>query len=281
VSKPLLDNAALQANTVSVSFAGVAAVAGVDLQVDSAEVHALVGPNGSGKTTLLNAISGFARTQHGSLHTFGHDITRAAPNRRAALGIGRTFQSPMVIADVKVLDLLEIGLYLRDSRSFWASAFRPIWTERKSREFRRQAADALQQSGLEPELVDEDVSALSHGQLKMVDVARALLGQPRVLLLDEPAAGLDESETAILHDLILSLKATGVSVLVVEHNVQFVLNLVDRVTVLDQGKILAVGDPRATLARPEVVAAYLGPRAVHRAEPGEDKAAESARRSSP
>lgn len=243
-----------------VLFGGVAAVDGVDLEVRQGEVFVLVGPNGSGKTTLLNAISGFVTLTAGAITLAGIDITRRRPHQRALLGLGRTFQNPRALPSTRVRDILSGGLYQHDPRSWWQSVFRPFRAVNVERRIEDQFGEALSRVGLPSNLLNEDLSSLAHGQLKMVDMARALLGEPQVLLLDEPTSGLNQDEIERLRDIVNGLREEGYSLVLVEHNVHFVLDLADRVAVMHRGRLLAIGEPRETLSREEVVEAYLGPK---------------------
>jgi ABC-type branched-subunit amino acid transport system ATPase component len=250
----------VQIREVRVLFGGVAALDQVSLDVREGEVLVLVGPNGSGKTTLLNAVSGFVQQAGGSIRLSGHDITGERSHGRARRGLGRTFQNPHVLPNAQVRDVLSFGLYQHDPRAWRRTVFRPLRAQQLDRHLRQDFQAALEQVGLAPELLDEELPSLSHGQLKMLDIARALLARPRLLLLDEPTSGLNEQEIDLLREIIGGLRAQGITSLLVEHNVQFVLDLADRVAVLDRGRLLALGEPRATLGRPEVVEAYLGPK---------------------
>ncbi|MPZ63664.1 MAG: ATP-binding cassette domain-containing protein [Propionibacteriales bacterium] len=259
-------DAAVRVRGVRVLFGGVAALDRIDLDVVEGEVFVLVGPNGSGKTTLLNAVSGFVPLAEGSVELFGEDVTRRRAHQRADRGIGRTFQSPRALQSARVTDLLSFGLYRHDPRSWAGEVFRPLRALRLDRQVDERFRTVLDTVGLPDELLHEELGSLSHGQMKMVDIARALLGEPRVLLLDEPTSGLNQGEIDKLHEIVQGLRTGGCTPVLVEHNVQFVVDLADRIAVLHQGELLALGEPRATLSRDEVVEAYLGPkgRLAHR-----------------
>lgn len=250
----------IEAHGVRVAFGGVVALDSVDLEVRAGEAFVLCGPNGSGKTTLLNALSGFAPVSAGEIQFDGTDMLSRVPHKRALLGLGRTFQNPHVLPHARVRDVLSFGLHQHDIRSWSRSVFRPLRSERDNRRTRARFQETLENVGLARSLLDTDLLSLSLGQLKMVDIARALLGEPKVLLMDEPTSGLNATEIDHLRGIVHGLRSEGRTALLVEHNVQFVLDLADRVAVLHRGDMLAVGEPHETLRRPEVVEAYLGPK---------------------
>jgi ABC-type branched-subunit amino acid transport system ATPase component len=250
----------LSVEGAKVSFGGVAAINGIELNVDDNEVLAIVGPNGSGKTVFLNAITGFVRLDEGKIHLWGQDVTKLRAHQRAHLGLGRTFQNLRVVPRVTVAELLQFGWHQRDPRNFALSIARPFWAQRSTRNVLVEAAAALERVGVPRTLLETRVTSLSQGQLKLVDVARALMARPRLLLLDEPTSGLNEDDVVYMRQLVTTLKADGITLVVVEHDVRFVLAFADRVAVFENGRLLAIGDPATTMRLPEVVDAYLGPR---------------------
>jgi branched-chain amino acid transport system ATP-binding protein len=254
----------IEARGVHVSFGGVTALDHVDMEVGQGEVFVLCGPNGSGKTTMLNALTGFAPVKEGDVLLGGTSVLAKSPHQRVRQGLGRTFQNPRVVPHARVHDLLSFGLHQQDTRTWAKAVFRPLHTQKQTLATRARFRDVLQHVGLPPSLLDEELLSLSLGQLKMVDIARALLAEPRVLLMDEPTSGLNPAEIERLHEVVLGLREEGRTAVLVEHNVQFVLDLADRVAVLARGRMLAIGAPRETLRRPEVVEAYLGPKAAVR-----------------
>jgi branched-chain amino acid transport system ATP-binding protein len=233
----------LVCSEVSVAFAGVLALDKVSLSVKRGEVVGLIGPNGAGKTTLLNALSGFTAIVSGSVHLDGQDITRLPPQRRARLGLERTFQHGRLFSGLTVRENVELG----------ALAVRAT-----SRAARSLADRLLANLGLE-DMADLPVAQLSHGDQQQVSVARAVAGRPRYLLLDEPAAGLSEGAMAELGLVIeRTIKESGAGVVLIDHNVDFVLKLSDRVVVLDYGEVLAEGPSDEIRRNVNVVSAYLG-----------------------
>ncbi|HEY7199921.1 MAG TPA: ATP-binding cassette domain-containing protein, partial [Candidatus Dormibacteraeota bacterium] len=249
----------LVAEDVSVVFGGVRALDRVGLRVRSATIHALVGPNGAGKTTLLNCVSGLLRATGGRVLVAGHDVGRSRTHEVRAWGVSRTFQNPSLVPDLSVLDNVMLGLYgshrwslFRDLAGDWASRGRQPAVV-------AQAAAALEQVGVPAARWDVLASDLSLGEQKVVDIARAIAGGSRLLLLDEPTSGLGEREMDLLADLLKRLRAEHrLSILVVAHNIGFVQDTSDTVTVLDFGRVIAEGEPQRVIADPEVVTAYLG-----------------------
>lgn len=248
----------LEGSALSVSFKGVQALRGVDIVLGGAEILALVGPNGSGKTTCLNALTGFGELHGGSVSLDGKDITHLSVSRRVHLGIGRTFQNPRLGAFGLVDDVLQAGWHLHDGRGLGQAIMRPYKTRRIEQMVQREASEVLHRIGLGNVKLTTKVAALSQGQVKLLDVARALLGRPRVLLLDEPTSGLSPDEASEVARVISELSTEGISILLVEHDVGFVLRIAHRVAVLNVGEIVASGDPRETMSNPEVVRVYMG-----------------------
>ena len=242
----------LRARGLTVTFGGVHAVHAVDLDVAAGELVGLIGPNGAGKTTLIDALTGFVRPSAGSVELDGEDLTPLAPAARAQRGLVRTFQSLELFEDLTVADNLRV------------CAETPHWWDPLVDAVRPRRGEALEQVGWALEVVglgdvaDRRPNELSHGRRKLVAVARALALRPRVVLLDEPAAGLDTSETARLGEHLRTLPEHGVSVLLVDHDMGLVLSTCDRVAVLDVGAVIATGPPEQIRADHRVIEAYLG-----------------------
>jgi len=257
--RPYEGRDALAADGVSVVFGGVRALDRVSFRVPSGTIHALVGPNGAGKTTFLNCVSGVLRASGGRIVVAGRDVSRSRADEIRAGGVSRTFQNPSLVPDLSVLDNVMLGLYAshrwslaRDLAGDWASRGR-------QRVVAGLAAAALDQVGLAPERWDVLASDLSLGEQKVVDIARAIAGGSRLLLLDEPTSGLGDQEIERVADLLKRLRSEHrLSILVVAHNVGFVQDISDAVTVLDFGRVIAEGEPDAVIADPEVMTAYLG-----------------------
>ena len=249
---------ALQLQGVSISFGGLTALDGIDLGVAHGEIVALIGPNGAGKTSLFNCISGVYRPSRGSITFHGRELVGLEPHQIVALGIGRTFQNIELFAGMTVLDNLLLGTHARRSVGVVAEAVRLPGFLREERHAvaRAHALLAASGTGLHG---DEIASELPYGLQKEVEVLRALAMEPTLLLLDEPAAGMTEDEASGLADVIVQLRdARGISVVLVEHNVGFVMSAADHIAVLDHGKRIAFGTPEEIRSDPAVIRAYLG-----------------------
>lgn len=253
MSTPLLDVAGL-----GVTFGGVKALDGVDLRVTRGSVHGLVGPNGAGKTTLLNCVTRLVKADRGALRFDGVDLTRCAAHEIAALGISRTFQNFGLIAQLNVLENVMLGWHARHPGTLLDELARFGRRNRFEREAREQARQALARAGMS-ELSLRSVGSLSYGMRKGVELARADVLQPRLVLLDEPTAGLSRAEMQALAAAIARMRErSGVTVLVITHHIEFLLQVADEVTVLDLGRRIAAGPPTLLRDDPRVVAAYVG-----------------------
>jgi branched-chain amino acid transport system permease protein len=248
---------ALVARGVAKSFGGVTALDGVDLDVRAGEVLAVVGPNGSGKTTLLNCISGTYSPDRGTVHVEGHDVTGKAPDRVARASLSRTFQTPQLMSTLSVLDNVRLGLNHTSRATNLELAFRVGRGRRENERANATAMSALEMLGM-AELADKLPEEVPHGQQRLVEIARATVSLPAVLLLDEPAAGLTAQEMDELGVLLRRLADEQVAVVLVEHHVKLVHDVADRVVVLDQGLQLASGTADEVFSDPAVRRVYLG-----------------------
>ncbi|MFR9804092.1 ABC transporter ATP-binding protein [Pseudonocardia sp. RS010] len=250
----------LLVSEVSLHFGGIRALDSVTVTVEPGSLCALVGPNGAGKSSLFNCVSGLYRPTSGSIRFRDHELTGRRPHSIAALGIGRTFQNLAVLEKLSVLDNVLLGGHLTDRPRGWvvADVLHLPWSTRAERRLRTRAHVLLERLGL-TEVAGERASDLSFGTLKRVELARALMNDPTLLLVDEPAGGLTETEVDTLGALIRSIVGDlGLTALLVEHHMGLVSNISDRVVVLDAGRLIADGDPDAVLQDPAVVTAYLG-----------------------
>jgi branched-chain amino acid transport system permease protein len=236
-------------------FGGVIAVNDVSFDVQAREIVALIGPNGAGKSTTFNLITGVLAASGGKISLLGGSIDGAAPQQIVKLGIARTFQHVKLVPDMTVLENVAIGAHLRGHRGAVASMFRLDRADEAR--LLAEAARQIERVGLSAE-IDQLAGSLSLGQQRIVEIARALCADPMLLLLDEPAAGLRHLEKQRLAGLLRQLRDGGMSVLLVEHDMGFVMNLADRIVVLDFGTKIAEGTPAAIKANPEVIKAYLG-----------------------
>jgi branched-chain amino acid transport system ATP-binding protein len=248
---------ALALGGVARSFGGVYAVHDVDLDIADGELRGLIGPNGAGKSTLFNLIGGQLSADRGAITFDGRRIDRLPPHRRAALGIAVVFQGARVFHGMTALENVMVGAHATTRAGFFSAALRVPVHHRDERDIRERAVSCLDRVGLTG-WADRPAEALPLGQQRALQLARALCGRPRLLLLDEPASGLRAAERAALADLLADLHTGGLTMILVEHDVAFVTRLADRITVLDLGRVIAEGTAAAVRADPAVVAAYLG-----------------------
>ncbi|WP_127501109.1 ABC transporter ATP-binding protein [Actinoplanes solisilvae] len=249
--------AALAVTGAARAFGGVYAVRDVDLAVEPGELRAVIGPNGAGKSTLFALIGGQLAPDAGTVTLDGTRIDRLPAYRRARLGVGVVFQAARVFAGMTVLENVMVGAHSSTRAGFVAAAMRLPSHHRTEREIRTRAFSCLERTGI-VSWASRPASSLPLGQQRALQLARALCGRPRLLLLDEPASGLRAGERERLAALLLDLRAEGLTMLLVEHDVGFVMRLADRVTVLDLGQVIADGTPAQVRADTRVITAYLG-----------------------
>jgi branched-chain amino acid transport system ATP-binding protein len=247
----------LGVSALTMAFGGVLAVDQVSFDLEAGRVHSLIGPNGAGKTTLLNLLSGVYVPSGGEVRLEGADVTGLAPHALAARGMARTFQNLQVFFNMSALENVMVGRHLRERAGWLAGLLRPPGLAAAERESREEAAALMRFVGL-ADYLDADADAMPYGALKRLEIARALASKPRLLLLDEPAAGLNQTETAAINALILELARSGVTVVLVEHNMRLVMGVSDHIVVLDYGRKLCEGAAEAVRNDPRVIEAYLG-----------------------
>jgi branched-chain amino acid transport system ATP-binding protein len=250
-------SALLEVHGLVKHFGGLVAVRDVDFSVDAGQIKALIGPNGAGKTTIFNVISGVTAPTRGQVIFDGAPLPTCRPHAVAALGIARTFQLVRLFGEMSVRENVLVGCHRRGRAGWLASALRTRGMRAEERELRRHAETVLERVGLGAR-ADVPASTLTYGEQRLVELARALAMTPRLLLLDEPGAGLNPDEQARLATLIRSVRVDGVTVLLVDHHMDFVLDISDDVLVLSFGEKLAEGPPAEVRAHPAVIAAYLG-----------------------
>ena len=247
----------LSLQSVTRRFGGLVAVDAIDLDVADGGVTAVIGPNGAGKTTLFNLISGFQTPDAGRIVFAGSDITAQPPEAIAAAGLVRTFQLVQLFQNLSVLENIQIGGHLHTKGGLWSALLRPRRTRQAEREIEIQARELLGFVGLQV-AADTEASALAYGQQRLLEIARSLAARPRLLLLDEPAAGLSADETKRLSAAIRAIAERGTTVLLIEHDMKLVMNTADTIAVLDFGRKIAEGPPATVRENSAVIAAYLG-----------------------
>jgi len=242
----------LQATGLSKSFGGVRAVRNVSLAVPEKSIFALIGPNGAGKSTLLNLLSGIYQPDAGDLAFDGRDLIGMPAYQRVRLGVARTFQKIRLFKQLTLIENVRAGFHVHEDTPFWQYLVRG-----STGRFDAEARELLEFVGLGAR-AHQRAGALPYGQQRMLEVARALATRPRLFMLDEPAAGLNAAEVEFLLERLAEIARRGVTLLVVEHNMDLVMNVAQRVFVMDHGEPLFEGTPREVQAHPAVVSAYLG-----------------------
>ncbi len=247
----------LEVRDVGISFGGVVALNDVSFEMERGKIFAVIGPNGAGKTTLFNIISGSYRTDKGRVLLGGEEITHMLPHLRAQRGLQRTFQNLQIFEEMTALENVVVGNHLRQRTGFPAALLGLPLVGRETRAAESRARELLELMGLS-DVSDTRAGDLAYGQQKRLEIARALAAHPLLLLLDEPAAGLNPAETAALGEIIVRIRDSGIGILLVEHDMRLVMGISDEMLVLNFGRPIARGTPDAVAKDDAVIEAYLG-----------------------
>ncbi len=257
-------SAILDVQSVSVNFGGLAALKQVAFALAEGEIVGLIGPNGAGKTTMFNCLSGFLKPTAGDILFRGEPVAHLAPHQITALGMARTFQTSRVFKRMTVMDHLLVGAHLHQRTGFWAATLRPAWVAQEEAEARSRGRRVLQLFGedLLPYL-DDFADTLSYANKRRLEIARALVGEPKLLLLDEPTAGMTPHESAAVVELMRTIQKSGITVLLIEHDMKVIMGVSNRIVVLDHGEKIAEGLPAEIRQNQDVIRAYMGRRHGH------------------
>jgi branched-chain amino acid transport system ATP-binding protein len=255
--------ALLEISSLSLSFSGLRALADVSFNIDQGEIVGLIGPNGAGKSTLLNCVSRLYRPGSGRIRFDGRDLIDRKVHEVAAMGVRRTFQNLELFREASVRENVVLGLVYRYRPRLWSELL-DLWSSRAMRRAAVNEANRVLESCGLGEVADIPVSDLPYGMQKSVELARALAGQPKLLLLDEPAAGMNPEESRRVAETVRRLRDTdGITVLLIEHDMRVVMTVCDRVVVLDHGEKIGEGSPAEVRRAPAVIRAYLGDESEH------------------
>ena len=252
-----MNDALLSIDNLSKSFGGIQALSGVSMSIARGEIYGLIGPNGAGKTSFFNLLTGIYARDAGRIEFDGVPLDTAAPDAVAAAGIARTFQNIRLFANLSALENVMIGRHVRTRAGVWGAILRTRSQRAEEAAIEARARELLDFTGL-GDHANTRAASLPYGAQRRLEIARALATEPKLLALDEPAAGMNATETRELAALIRAVREQGITVLLIEHDMKLVMSLCDRLLVLDYGKKIAEGTPAAVRANPAVINAYLG-----------------------
>lgn len=247
----------LTLDQATIRFGGLTAVDHVSFTVEKGQIFGLIGPNGAGKTTLFNLISGVYKPTSGSISFQGKEISGLEPFRITQAGIARTYQNINLFSNLTVLENVMIGRHIKSKSGLTAAILRTSAQKKEEKAIRETCMDLLKFMGLEQK-ADLMAKNLSYGEQRRLEIARAMASEPQLLLLDEPAAGMNSTEKVELTEMIRRIRDTGITILLVEHDMKLVMRVTDRIAVLNFGKMIALDTPEAVQNNPDVIAAYLG-----------------------
>jgi branched-chain amino acid transport system ATP-binding protein len=279
VASPQAQETLLELDGLGISFGGLRAVDDLSFRIERGQIVGLIGPNGAGKTTVFNLITGVYQPTSGHIRWRGRDVTGLAPHRIAELGIRRTFQTIRLFADMSVLENVIAGEHLQVRQSWWQGLLNTPFQRREETVLVRRAMDVLDKLGL-AQVAHANAISLPYGMQRRVELARTLVGEPDLIILDEPAAGLNEQESSALNDTIRAIRDSGITIILVEHDMSVVMNVTDHIVVINFGKKIAEGNPAAIRSNPQVIEAYLGQDDDEDEVKAEDSGADPAARAS-
>lgn len=247
----------LKATDVTMQFGGLKAVDSVNMEIQAGQIYALIGPNGAGKTTFFNVVSGIYVPTHGTVELDGVDITKLKAHQITEKGIARTFQNILLFDQLSALENIMVGRHCRTKSSVLGTIFHSPKMKREEEICYRKSLEALEFVGM-ADAANVLAASLPYGRKRILEIARALASEPKIIMLDEPCAGMNSTETEELRQTIYKIRDRGVTILLVEHDMKFVMGVADRITVLDHGMRIAEGVPEEIKQNPLVIEAYLG-----------------------